>query len=228
MKLKIPTLFFIIITFCGCKSPKISSVEFLQSRLELFSKSEKTIQNSDDSTFVNLKDYDNNFAFDMKYATNNNFLKTKVYDCDECYLRLKTVKALINANNSFLKLGFKIKIFDCYRPLDVQKKMWKIVSNPNYVADPKKGSIHNRGGAVDITLVDSSGNELDMGTEFDFFGKEAAHNFMDLPQNIIKNRQLLKSVMIENNFKIFDSEWWHYNLNDATNFKVSNFKWDCK
>lgn len=228
MNYKISIIFFIIAVFVGCKSQTNPRIEYLQSRLESFSKSENSMQNSYDSTFVNLKDYDKNFVFDMKYATNNNFLKTKVYDCAECYLRLKTVKALIKANNSFLKLGFKIKIFDCYRPLDVQKKMWKIVSNPNFVADPKKGSIHNRGGAVDITLVDLAGNELDMGTKFDFFGKEAAHNFTNLPEKVIKNRQLLKSVMIENNFKIFDSEWWHYSLTDANGFKISNFKWDCK
>lgn len=180
-----------------------------------------------DTTFVNLKEYSNDFVFDMKYATADNFLKSKVYDCAECFLRLKTVKAVINANNSFMKLGYKIKFFDCYRPLDVQKKMWKIVSNPSYVADPSKGSIHNRGGAVDITLVDLNGNELDMGTAFDFFGIEAGHNYLNFSSKIIKNRVLLKSIMIENGFNSFDSEWWHYNLKTALNDKISNVKWDC-
>ena len=83
----------------------------------------------------------------MKYPTEDNFLKAKVYDCAECFLRLKTVNAIIEANKLFMAKGYKIKFFDCYRPLDVQKKMWQIVSNPQYVADPKKGSIHNRGGA---------------------------------------------------------------------------------
>ncbi len=112
---------------------------------------------SNDTTFVNLKDYSNDFVYDMKYATSDNFLKTKVYDCAECFLRLKTVKSLIKANASFIKMGYKIKLFDCYRPLAIQKKMWKIISNPSYVADPAKGSIHNRGGAVDITLVSRKG-----------------------------------------------------------------------
>ena len=227
MKRKIK-LFFLILIICGCKSPKNPRIAFFESKLEVAAKERFSIQKVADSTFVNLKDYDQNFVFDMKYATTKNFLNAKVYDCSECFLRLKTVKDLINANNSFLKLGFKIKIFDCYRPLDVQKKMWIIVSNPKYVADPKKGSIHNRGGAVDITLVDLNDNELDMGTEFDFFGKEAAHNFMDLPEQVIRNRRLLKTIMVDNNFKIFDSEWWHYNLNDASEFKISNFKWKCK
>jgi D-alanyl-D-alanine dipeptidase len=163
----------------------------------------------------------------MKYAIDDNFLKAKVYDCAECYLRLKTVKALINANNSFMKLGYQIKIFDCYRPLSVQKKMWKIVSNPNYVADPAKGSIHNRGGAVDCTLVDKNGKIVDMGTDFDFFGVEASHNYNNLSIEVIENRKLLKNIMLKNNFNIFTSEWWHYNLNGAENDKISDFQWHC-
>jgi D-alanyl-D-alanine dipeptidase len=190
----------------------------------LGTKSQKIVN---DTTFVNLKNYSNDFVYDMKYASSDNFLKAKVYDCAECFLRFKTVKALIAANDSFIKMGYKIQLFDCYRPLDIQKKMWKIVPNPSYVADPSKGSIHNRGGAVDITLVDAIGKELDMGTPFDFFGLEAAHNFPNLSQEIKDNRELLKTVMNENGFNIFDSEWWHYNLKSALNDKVANTKWKC-
>ncbi|HMI07529.1 MAG TPA: D-alanyl-D-alanine dipeptidase [Flavobacterium sp.] len=182
-----------------------------------------------DTTFVNLKDYSPDFIYDMKYATADNFLKSKVYDCAECYLRFKTVKALIKANGKFMKKGYKIKLFDCYRPLDIQKKMWAIVSNPEYVADPKKGSIHNRGGAVDITLVDTNGKELDMGTGFDHFGKEASHNYESLPEGVKANRKLLRGVMTSFGFRIFESEWWHYNLKkSAKNYEVSNFKWECE
>src|SRR6476469_812111 len=102
-------------------------------------------QQIDDSTFVNLKDYSKDFVYDMKYATEDNFLKAKVYYCAECYLRLKTVKALADANAEFLKKGYRIKLYDCYRPLDIQKKMWLLFRDPKYVADPAKGSIHNRG-----------------------------------------------------------------------------------
>lgn len=124
-------------------------------------------------------------------------------------------------------MGYKIKLYDCYRPLDVQKKMWEIVPDANYVAPPKNGSIHNRGGAVDITLVDKDGNELDMGTSFDHFGPEASHNYKSMSEEVLKNRNLLKKVMTENNFDFYESEWWHYNLMDASKFPVSNFKWKC-
>lgn len=186
------------------------------------------VESISDTTFVNLKDYSAYFVYDMKYATEDNFLKAKVYDCAECFLRFKTVKALVKANTKFIKKGYHIKIYDCYRPLDIQKRMWKIVSNPEYVADPAKGSIHNRGGAVDITLVDADGKELDMGTSFDFFGPEASHYFDNLSDEVKQNRALLKRIMKKSNFNSFDSEWWHYNLKNASKDKVANTKWECK
>jgi D-alanyl-D-alanine dipeptidase len=180
-----------------------------------------------DTSLVHLKDYSKDFEYDLKYATSDNFLKAKLYDCPACFLRLKTVKALIEANKEFVKKGYKIKIFDCYRPLTIQKKMWELVPNPAYVADPSKGSIHNRGGAVDITLVDTKGKELDMGTPFDFFGIEASHNYSDVSLEVKQNRALLKNTMLKNGFKSFESEWWHYNLKTAMNDKISDIKWHC-
>ncbi|OAZ05501.1 M15 family metallopeptidase [Flavobacterium succinicans] len=180
-----------------------------------------------DTTFVNLKDYSQDFVYDMKYATTDNFLKSKVYDCAACFLRWKTVKALIKANDTFIQKGYKIKLFDCYRPLDIQKKMWKIVSNPEYVADPAKGSIHNRGGAVDLTLVTLEGKELEMGTAFDFFGKEASHGYPFPDKKVMDNRKMLKKIMLQNGFMAFESEWWHYNLASGLTDKVANTKWEC-
>lgn len=214
--LKSFVLFCSLFGMVSCKSQALSA------------KMEERIIPISDTTFVNLKDYSQDFAYDMKYATTDNFLKAKVYDCAECFLRLKTVKALIEANKTFARKGYKIKIFDCYRPLDIQIKMWKIVSNPEYVADPAKGSIHNRGGAIDITLVDSTGKELEMGTPFDFFGKEASHNYSKVSEEVKQNRTVLKTIMINSGFNSFDSEWWHYNLKSGLNDKVSNAKWDCR
>ncbi|WP_264564537.1 M15 family metallopeptidase [Flavobacterium sp. N3904] len=202
-------------------------LQFVNGYSQNDKKQTKSLPPLNDTTFVNLKDYSDDFVYDMKYATVDNFLKSKVYDCAECYLRYKTVKALIDANNRFQKKGLKIKIFDCYRPLDIQKRMWEIVSNPKYVANPSKGSIHNRGGAVDITLVNFEGKELDMGTPFDFFGVEASHDYFKFSHEIIENRELLKRIMIKEKFNSFDSEWWHYNLKEALNDKVSNFRWEC-
>lgn len=200
-----------------------------KSQLVVALKKTKNIEKPiSDTTFVRLKSYSKDFEYDLKYATSDNFLKTKVYDCAECYLRLKTVKKLIAINTILKKQGLKIKLFDCYRPLDVQKKMWKLVPNTNYVADPKKGSVHNRGCAVDLTLVSLKGVPLDMGTEFDFFGEKANHDYQNLSEIIKTNRKLLKTVMLTNGFKSINSEWWHYNLIDGFDEKVANFKWNCK
>ncbi len=211
------SLFFLITLFSGLVSNAQNEVYTSEVQQEIA-----------DTTFVNLKDFSRDFIYDMKYATEDNFLKAKVYDCAECLLRFKTVQALIVANNDFKKKGFKIKLYDCYRPLSIQKKMWEIVSNPEYVADPKKGSIHNRGGAVDISLVDNNGKEVDMGTPFDFFGIQASHNYTKLSSEVKSNRKFLKKVMIKNGFNSFDSEWWHYNLKTGLKDKVSNQKWNCE
>jgi len=220
-------IFFLLIS---CKArvigQGISSNDILQSN----AKSISTIANDsviNDTTFVNLKDFSQEFVYDIKYATTDNFLKSQVYDCAQCYLRFKTVKALLLANKKIMRKGYRIKIFDCYRPLDIQKRMWEIVPNPEYVANPSNGSIHNRGGAVDITLVDKDGLELDMGTPFDHFGVESSHDYSNLSDEVIDNRKLLKNLMLKKKFEVFDSEWWHYNLKKGKRDKISNFKWQC-
>lgn len=208
-----------IITFDSLNTPTLDTIS-----LEKFvPKAAPAI----DSIFVQLTDYSDAFEYDLKYATPNNFLGQQVYDCAACYLRYKTVVALIAAQNDFAKAGYRLKLFDCYRPLDVQKKMWDILPGTNYVANPKKGSVHNRGGAVDLTLVDSLGIELDMGTDFDYFGPEAHHTYTYLPENVLKNRKLLKEIMEKHNFKSIYSEWWHYNYTPARYDEVSNFTWEC-
>ncbi len=202
--------------------PKTDSLEVVeQEKLRSF-------EGLVDTTFIRLADFSKDFAYDMRYATDNNFLKAKVYDCAECYTRVKTAKALIAANEEFLKNGVRIKFYDCYRPNSVQYKMWELVPNPQYVANPVKGSIHNKGGAVDITLIDLEGNELDMGTDFDFFGRRAYHDNVDLPEEILQNRKLLKETMEKHGFWSIRTEWWHYNLSAASNDRVANFKWPCE
>ena len=179
------------------------------------------------SDFVRLKDLSTDFVYELKYATPDNFLKQAVYDCGECYLRKSTAEALVKANEAFKQLGYRIKLFDCYRPLSVQKKMWKILPGTHYVANPAKGSKHNRGAAVDLTLVDAQGKELNMGTPFDFFGKEAHHTYTEHSKEVLENRKLLKETLNKYNFKSIYSEWWHYEYRPEMQSKVENFEWQC-
>lgn len=180
-----------------------------------------------ESDFVRLKDLSSDFVYELKYATPDNFLKQAVYDCGECYLRKSTAEALVKANEAFKQLGYRIKLFDCYRPLSVQKKMWKILPGTHYVANPAKGSKHNRGAAVDLTLVDAQGKELNMGTPFDFFGKEAHHTYTQHSKEVLENRKLLKETLDKFNFKSIYSEWWHYEYRPEMQSKVENFEWQC-
>ncbi|ELR73435.1 peptidase M15D, vanX D-ala-D-ala dipeptidase [Fulvivirga imtechensis AK7] len=181
-----------------------------------------------DTAFVSLKEYAGGFSYDMKYATSDNFLKKVVYDCGNCLVRKEVADALIRANDSLQIYGVHIKFFDCYRPVDVQKQMWEIYPDARYVANPyTTGSIHNRGGAVDITLVDDQGKELDMGTSFDFFGKEAHHAYTNLPDTVLANRKLLKTVMQSFGFNPITTEWWHYNFRTSNKYSLSNFKPAC-
>ena len=205
--------------------PKITLMKYLLQLFILLSVSSLLAQQND---FVLLRSLSDDFVFDMKYATPDNFLKQAVYDCGECYLRKSTAKALVKANEEFKSLGYRIKLFDCYRPLSVQKKMWKILPGTHYVANPAKGSKHNRGAAVDLTLVDAQGKELDMGTPFDFFGKKAHHTCTTLPKKVLENRKLLKDVLNKYNFKSIFSEWWHYEYRPEMQSKVEDFQWQCK
>ena len=105
--------------------------------------------------------------------------------------------------------------------------MWEIVPNPQYVANPVKGSVHNRGGAVDISLVSLDGKALDMGTDFDFFGKRAYHDNLDLPNEILTNRKILKETMEQHGFESIRTEWWHYNFTAAYRDEAADFRWPC-
>jgi len=153
-----------------------------------------------DSAFVRVIEYIPDVVLDLRYATENNFMQKKVYPCAECLLRYEAVKALKKAQEDFKKKGCSIKIFDGYRPLSVQWKLWNSTDKKQYVSNPKYGSNHNRGCAVDLTLVDSTGRELDMGTDFDFFGKKAHHSYTNLPKEVLENRRILKTVLAKHGF----------------------------
>ena len=178
--------------------------------------------------FVNIKTLSPEILLDMKYATADNFLGQVVYDCAECYLRKATAQALVAAQKDFVARGYSLKLFDCYRPLSVQKKMWKILPGTHYVANPAKGSKHNRGAAVDLTLVEiATGKEVDMGTPFDTFSPKAHHSYTDLPKEILVHRQLLKEVLGKHNFKPIFSEWWHYEYRPEMTSPVEDLAWPC-
>jgi len=169
---------------------------------------------------VDLESYIPSAWFEIRYATTNNFTKNKIYPYARCFLVGKAVGALLGAVQDFQELGYTIKIWDAYRPLSVQRVFWDIVPDERYVANPTYGSRHNRGCAIDLTLVNSCGQEVDMGTGFDDFTPKAHRDYANLDQAIVHNRHILQSIMERHNFLGWPHEWWHFDFKDFEQYPI--------
>jgi len=176
--------------------------------------------------FVELKNVNSNIVLDIRYATDNNFLHKPLYSAPRCFVLQPVAIKLDSIQKELEKQGLGLKVYDGYRPLSVQKMMWEILPDDSYVANPKYGSRHNRGAAVDVSLVDSTGTELEMPTEFDDFSEKASHHYTDLTEQAVKNRELLKHIMEKYGFVSLDSEWWHYDLIDYEKYPVIDLSFE--
>jgi zinc D-Ala-D-Ala dipeptidase len=164
---------------------------------------------------------------DVRYATANNFMHQQLYPVAKVYLRAPAAQALAEVQRELAAEGLGLKVFDGYRPYSVTEKMWEPIRNPDFVADPAKGSRHNRGAAVDLTLVDlASGEELPMPTPYDDFTPRARADFADLPPNVIANRAKLRDAMVRHGFDPLPSEWWHFDLHEWERFNLMNVPLD--
>lgn len=171
---------------------------------------------------VDAKKFDFSLTLDIRYATKNNFTHTKVYPEARCCLRRPVAESLARVQSSLKMRGLRLKVFDCYRPLSVQKKFWELVPDEKYVADPKKGSRHNRGAAVDVTLVDSTGQEVEMPSGYDDFSEKAHRNFQRASKISKANRALLEKAMEREGFLGFETEWWHFDHKDWQNYPIED------
>jgi len=181
-----------------------------------------TIMSDNNKQMVDIKKLIPNIILDLRYATTNNFMHRKLYPAvTTTYLRLPAAKALQRVETELNELGLGLKIFDAYRPYSVTEKMWEPIKDDRYVADPKKGSGHNRGIAVDLTLINLKTKEaLPMGTGFDNFSDTAHQTFTALPEEILQNRNLLKNLMEKYGFKALETEWWHYSIPNTKDFEL--------
>jgi D-alanyl-D-alanine dipeptidase len=159
---------------------------------------------------VNLSTACPGVIVDLRYATTGNFFKARLYDGDQGWLLAATARRLAAAASAAAKHGCRLVVLDAYRPLSVQVLMWNILPDPEFVAPANRGSIHNRGAAVDVTLADPAGNELPMPSGFDEFSERASHLYADGDAAALANRDLLRSCMEQAGFKAYDAEWWHY------------------
>jgi D-alanyl-D-alanine dipeptidase len=177
-------------------------------------------QNGRADDLVDVRSIDSTIRLDIRYATANNFTHTVLYPVARAKLRRAAAESLGVVQKDLQSMGMSLKVYDAYRPLSIQKKLWAIVPNEDFVANPAKGSRHNRGAAVDLTIIDSLGHELQMPTEYDSFSPRAAQDFMDLPDVELRNRQLLKTVMTRHGFLPLRSEWWHFDFKSAYQYEI--------
>jgi D-alanyl-D-alanine dipeptidase len=165
---------------------------------------------------------------DLRYQTTANFTGNILYPPTNCtFLRKPVYDALMLAAASFREAGFGIVIWDAYRPHNATVKMWELIQDERYVAHPTKGSGHNRGIAVDMTLFRfSDGALLDMGTDFDEFAEKAHVSYTNLPKVVLDNRKILQTTMEKAGFKVLETEWWHFYWPGGNDFAMLDLSFD--
>ncbi len=167
---------------------------------------------------------------DMRYATADNFMGEQLYPANKCYLKRNAANALMRAlmYASEAEVPFSLCVYDCYRPLSVQKRMWAKMPNSGYVSSPSTGSNHNRGTAVDLGPCSLDGNPLPAPTDFDEFIPAAS---ADAGSNVVapaalKNREALQEIMKKAGFSTIKKEWWHFDFRGAENYPVLDIPFD--
>lgn len=161
-----------------------------------------------------------NVTHEIAYATAENFTGKPVYKRASCFLHPEAAEALKKAIGYAAELGFTLKIFDAYRPPEAQFKLWEHTPDPNFLADPNKGSPHSRGVAVDLNLVDPDGRELDMGTPFDTFSPLSHHGAEGISVEAKLNRLMLLGIMTSAGWDFYRNEWWHYQLFNSRSYPL--------
>jgi len=160
---------------------------------------------------VNLRWMNSGIPFDLRYASENNFMHQRLYPVAEPYLQRDAAAALVAVQRELATKSLGLKIYDAYRPLRVQQRMWDLIHDERYVSNPAvNAGRHTRGTAVDLTLVDRHGRELSMPTPFDDFTERAHRNAVGIPAEPARNAKLLEDVMVRHGFVPYPFEWWHF------------------
>ncbi len=157
---------------------------------------------------------------DLAYATPRNVTGAPIYRHARCYLHEAAAEHLARAIRLAAALGLRFRIFDAYRPTEAQWVLWNARPDPEFLADPRRGSPHSRGAAVDLTLTDGAGAELDMGTRFDEFTPRSRHASLDVPTAAQRNRAILLGLMTAAGWDFYCNEWWHYQLFSPRRFPL--------
>ena len=182
---------------------------------------QKIVRVEPDKRLVDLQQFIPGIVLDIRYATTNNFMRQKLYPVAKAYLRYPAAVALRDVQAELAKDHLGLKIFDAYRPYSITEKMWEPVKDADFVADPAKGSRHNRGAAVDLTIVDlTTGKEVEMPSEYDEFTDRARRNYTAGSSLSITDRNFLQDVMTRHGFIPLPSEWWHFDYKNWQSFEL--------
>ena len=186
-----------------------------------FSAYQQAYQRNPNQELLELKKEIPGLVLDIRYASTNNFMKLAVYKQARAFARRPVVMQLKKVQASLAKKGYALKIYDAYRPYTATKMLFQKASNKNFVANPRQGSRHNRGCALDLTLISlKTGREVAMPTPYDSFSPMAAANYQALPAAVLKNRNLLIQVMEAHGFRVLSNEWWHFDFQGYRNYDL--------
>lgn len=211
----------LILLILACEKQDDYGLEIIDDKAEY----QKQVNAEPDMKMIDLEKYIPNLILDIRYATKNNFTGEIIYPEVGAYARKPVAESLKLVQDSLNKLGLSLKVFDAYRPYAATVKFYEVYDDTNYVANPKYGSRHNRGAAVDVTLVNlRTGKQLEMPTEFDDFTEKAHPDYMKLSENKVENRKLLIDIMSHFGFTVYPTEWWHYDYNGWEKYPLMNLK----
>lgn len=205
------TLIFFCVSQAGAQPLTIS--QYGTPVMDKVEQYQNAVKMEPDKKLVELHSVSPGIVYDLRYAGTNNFISRRMYPpkTRHTFMRKPAAEALALVQKELNEQKLGLKIYDAYRPYSVTVTFWELIKDERYVANPSKGSGHNRGLAVDLTIIDlTTGKELDMGTGFDNFTDTAHHTFTSLPSAVMQNRKLFKDVMTKHGFEIFETEWWHY------------------
>jgi zinc D-Ala-D-Ala dipeptidase len=202
-----------------------SQILFSQNKYGLkpmnFQQYKLSIKSNPDNELVDLEKAITGVVLDIRYATTNNFTGERIYTLSKAYARKPVAEALKKIQAELKSLGMGIKIFDAYRPYKATVKFYEVYGDTTYVASPYRGSRHNRGCALDLTIIDlKSGQELKMPTGYDSFTKAAWPSSPVEDPVVRNNRQLLITSMQKHGFRVNSSEWWHFDFIGWKKFEV--------
>jgi zinc D-Ala-D-Ala dipeptidase len=216
----------ILIAFVFMSAQAVSQTKY-GLKAQAYSEYREVIKSNPEKELVDLEKFVPGIVLDIRYATTNNFTNEKIYNLARAYARRPVAESLKKIQEELKPQGLGIKIFDGYRPYKATVRFYEVYRDTTYVASPYRGSRHNRGCALDLTIIDlKSGKELTMPTEYDSFKKEAWPSTPVQDPEIKKNRDLLITTMEKYGFRVNGSEWWHFDFRGWKNFEVMDIDFE--